>query len=116
MNDSTSDPPRIARANAALLLSTPRSVRKRLDFDRPVEREVLLECLRLAVQAPTASNRQNWRWMIVTDPALRLQVADYYRAAALPYLGESLEKAEGSRNATQRRVYDRALYLADNME
>jgi nitroreductase len=103
-------------ANADLLLSTTRSVRKRLDFERPVAREVLLECLELAVQAPTASNSQTWRWMVVTDPELRLKVADYYRAAALPYLGESLDAAEGSGDATQRRVYDSALYLAENME
>jgi nitroreductase len=103
-------------ANADLLLSTTRSVRKRLDFDRPVEREVLLECLELAVQAPTASNSQTWRWMVVTDPDLRLKVADYYRAAALPYLGESLKAAEGGGDATQRRVYDSAVYLAENME
>ena len=102
--------------NSDLLLSTTRSVRKRLDFDRPVEREVLLECLELAVQAPTASNSQTWRWMVVTDPDLRLKVADYYRAAALPYLGESLEAAEAGGDATQRRVYDSAMYLAENME
>jgi nitroreductase len=106
----------IDTVNADLLLSTTRSVRKRLDFDRPVDREVLLECLQLAVQAPTASNSQTWRWMIVTDPDLRLQVADYYRAAALPYLGESLAAAEGGGDATQQRVYDSAVYLAENME
>src|ERR1700753_4013008 len=102
--------------NSDLLLSTTRSVRKRLDFDRPVEREVLLECLELAGQAPTASTSQTWRWMVVTDPDLRLKVADYYRAAALPYLGESLEAAEAGGDATQRRVYDSAMYLAENME
>jgi nitroreductase len=54
--------------------------------------------------------------MVVTDPDLRLKVADYYRAAALPYLGESLKAAESGGDATQRRVYDSALYLAENME
>ena len=39
------------------LLSTTRAVRKRLDLDRPVEREVILECLRLAVQSPTGEQR-----------------------------------------------------------
>ena len=102
-------------ANADLLLSTTRSVRKRLDFERPVEREVLLECLQLAVQAPTASNRQTWRWLIVTDPDLRLQVADYYREAALPYLGESLATAEAERGQ-DKRVFDSAMYLAQNLE
>src|SRR4029077_1408256 len=102
-------------ANSDLLLSTTRSVRKRLDFERPVEREVLLECLQLAVQAPTASNRQTWRWMVVTDADLRLKVADYYREAALPYLGESLAAAEGE-GGQARRVFDSAMYLAENME
>jgi nitroreductase len=102
-------------ANADLLLSTTRSVRKRLDFERPVEREVLLECLRLAVQAPTASNRQTWRWLIVTDPGLRLKVADYYREAALPYLGESLAAAEAD-GGQDKRVFDSAMYLAQNLE
>ena len=87
-------------ANSDLLLSTTRSVRKRLDFDRPVEREVLLECLQLAVQAPTASNRQTWRWMVVTDADLKLQVADFYREAALPYLRRVA--GEGRRQAATR--------------
>ncbi|HKZ15299.1 MAG TPA: nitroreductase family protein [Solirubrobacterales bacterium] len=102
-------------ANADLLLSTTRSVRKRLDFDRPVEREVLLECLQLAVQAPTASNRQTWRWVVVTDPDLRLTVADYYREAALPYLREALAAADGE-GGQDKRVFDSAMYLAENLE
>jgi nitroreductase len=114
MNEPTPDAPRIDRDNADLLLSTTRSVRKRLDFDRPVEREVLLECLRLAVQAPTASNRQTWRWVIVTDEDLKLKIADYYREAALPYLRESHGNAgEGGQD---KRVFDSALYLAENLE
>ncbi len=63
-------------SNADLLLSTTRSVRKRLDLERPVPREVILECVRMAVQAPTASNGQGWRWMIVTDPEKRAGLAD----------------------------------------
>ena len=51
------------------LLATTRSVRKRLDLTRPVEREVLEECLRLGQQAPTASYAQNWHFVVVTDPA-----------------------------------------------
>lgn len=109
-------PPRIDRANADLLLSTTRSVRKRLDFERPVEREVLLECLRLAVQAPTASNRQTWRWMIVTEPDLKTQIADVYREAAIPYLRESQATATDGGDAQDRRVFDSAMYLAENLE
>jgi nitroreductase len=112
----TDGPPRIDRANADLLLSTTRSVRKRLDFERPVEREVLLECLELAVQAPTASNRQTWRWMVVTEPELKGPIADLYREAAIPYLGESAVDAETSADGQDRRVFDSATYLAENLE
>ena len=50
------------------VLTTTRSVRRRLDFDRPVDDELIRECLEYAVQAPTGSNRQGWRFVVVTDP------------------------------------------------
>src|SRR5687768_11329320 len=68
------------------LLTTTRTVRKRLDLSRPVDRAVILECLRLAVQAPTGSNRQGWRWIVVTDRGKRAAIADIYRRAIRPYL------------------------------
>ena len=49
------------------LLSTTRTVRKRLDFDRPVEPAVIQECLDLAIQAPSGSNSQGWRFIVITD-------------------------------------------------
>ena len=61
------------------LLSTTRAVRKRLDLSRPVEPEVIEECLRLAIQAPTGSNSQGWRWVVVTDADKRAALADIYR-------------------------------------
>jgi nitroreductase len=68
------------------LLTTTRTVRKRLDLTRPVDRDVVLECIRLAIQAPTGSNAQSWRWMIVTDPDKRAHVAGIYKRAMGPYL------------------------------
>ena len=68
------------------LLSTTRAVRKRLDLTRPVEPEVLEECLRLAQQAPTASYSQNWHFVVVTDPEKRAALADLWRSVAGPYL------------------------------
>ena len=47
------------------VLKTTRSVRKRLDFDKPVERSVVEECLQIALQAPTGSNSQGWQFVIV---------------------------------------------------
>lgn len=96
------------------LLSTTRSVRKRLDLTRPVERKVILDCIRLSQQAPTGSNRQGWQWVVVTDPSLRAQLADIYREGGREYLASSAATvAAGSQTG---RVYDSALYLADHLQ
>lgn len=94
------------------LLATTRSVRKRLDLDRPVEREVILDCLRLAQQAPTASNSQGWRWMVVTDAALRARLAELYREASAEYF--AADRTGGDGQAT--RVRDSAVYLRDVLD
>jgi nitroreductase len=65
----------------AQLLSTTRSVRKRLDLTRPVAREDVVDCLRLAFQAPNGSNQQMWGWVCVDDAATRAAMADIYRGA-----------------------------------
>ena len=49
------------------LLTTTRSVRKRLDLDKPVPAEIIAECLEIAIQAPTGGNSQGWHFMVVTD-------------------------------------------------
>lgn len=61
------------------LLTTTRAVRKRLDFDRPVARETIEECLELAVQAPNGGNMNSWRWIVIDDPELVGRAADIYR-------------------------------------
>ena len=98
------------------LLATTRSVRKRLDFDRAVSTEVVMECLELAVQAPTGSNRQGWRWLVVTEEALRGELARIYRKGAGDYLEEGMTQARASGSAQNERVFDSAIYLAENIE
>ena len=71
------------------LLSTTRAVRKRLDFDRPVPRKLVEECIELAFQAPTGSNRQHWHFMVVDDPAKKQALADLYGRAFDPYVNVS---------------------------
>jgi nitroreductase len=93
-------------------LSTTRSVRKRLDLTRPVEPEVVLDCLRLAVQAPSASNTQTWRWLVVTDPAKRAGLAELYRQGGGDYLAK---RSQAALEGQDRRVYDSANYLADHL-
>lgn len=90
------------------VLSTTRAVRRRLDLTRPVGREVILECLRLAMQAPTASNDQNWRWMVVTDADKRAAIAEIYRGVGEDYLKSA---AASTSDPQTRRVYQSAYAL-----
>jgi nitroreductase len=94
------------------LLTTTRTVRKRLDLTRSVERDVVLECLRLAVQAPTGSNLQGWRWVVVTDPEKRAAVADVYGRAIGPYLAFG-KAALDPGNKQMVRVVESSFYLVD---
>jgi nitroreductase len=95
------------------LLSTTRAVRKRLDFDRPVPKDVILECLRLAVQAPTGGNRQGWRWIVVTDADKRARLAELYREGAGTYF---TVMGKPDLTAQQGRVQDSARYLAERLQ
>jgi nitroreductase len=92
------------------LLSTTRAVRKRLDFERPVERALLDECLALAQQAPNASNSEPWRFVVVTEEATRAKLAECYRTGWSAYRKEIDEQA---RETTDSPVLDSAQYLAD---
>ncbi|MCV7028377.1 nitroreductase family protein [Mycobacterium sherrisii] len=94
------------------LLSTTRSVRKRLDLTRPVGRDVILECIRLAMQAPTASNSQDWRWLVITDPDKRAAIAEIYRGIGAQYLAQAADTAADPQT---RRVYQSAMTLTDTL-
>jgi nitroreductase len=96
------------------LLSTTRAVRRRLDLARPVPRDVVLECLRLAQQAPSGTNRQGWRFVVVTDAARRARLAELYRRAFTPYL--EARRAETRPGDTRReRLLASASYLAEHL-
>jgi nitroreductase len=97
------------------LLATTRAVRKRLDFARAVPRSVLLECLELAVQAPTGSNSQGWRWVVVEDAKTKKALADIYRKGGEAYLATAATQAREAGNAQTERVYDSAMYLVEHL-
>jgi nitroreductase len=96
------------------LLSTTRAVRKRLDLNRPVERSVILDCIRLSMQAPTGSNSQSWRWMVVTDAKKRAELARLYREVGDQYL-EMARNNVPAGDAQTKRVYDSAFWLKDHL-
>jgi nitroreductase len=92
-------------------------VRKRLDFDRPVPRELLLECLEVAVQAPTGSNTQGWQWMFVTDADKKRVIGEFYRKSWTRYAarGGPNYATEDPRRAQLPRIASSAQYLADRI-
>jgi len=93
------------------LLSTTRAVRKRLDLTRPVEREVLEECLELAQQAPTASYSQNWHFVVVTDAEKRAALGELWRSVAFPYLARG-----GPREGQGARIGEAVVHLAEHID
>ncbi|WP_433063461.1 nitroreductase family protein [Dactylosporangium sp. CS-033363] len=82
------------------VLTTTRSVRKRLDYDRPVDLGVVGECLELALQAPTGGGAEDWRWVVVGAPEVKQALAAMYLEAYLEYVHKPLHSAEGTGHGT----------------
>ena len=103
------------------LLATTRSVRKRLDFTRPVEPELIRECLELAVQAPTGSNSQGWHFVVVTDPQKKQAIGEMYHRAYTLYRQQrdasnvAIPSDAPISASTMKKVRDSSQYLADRM-
>ena len=98
------------------VLTTTRSVRKRLDLEKPVDRATVEEALEIALQAPTGSNRQGWHWVVIEDAAKRQAVAAVYQRNFEEYRSTpGAEYPEGDSRAERAPlVRDSAGYLSDN--
>jgi nitroreductase len=102
------------------LLTTTRAVRKRLDLNRPVPEALVRECLEIALQAPSGSNRQTWQWLVVTDAEKRRAIGAIYRRAVEADLSSEwaagkLHADDPDRAPVQRRVGDSVAYLGEHM-
>ena len=102
------------------LLTTTRAVRKRLDLSRPVEMEVIRECLEIALQAPAGGNLQTWHFMVVTDAAKRAKLAEIYNRAfdeyrAMPHYAGKKFQDNAMRGRQQAKMADSAEYLAAHL-
>ena len=103
------------------LLSTTRAVRKRLDFDRPVEDEVIRDCVRLAMQAPSGSNNMTMQFVVVKDPEKRAAIGEIYRQCYEVYktmdgiyIG-SFQREDHAEQAQQERSTASADFLGENL-
>ena len=102
------------------LLTTTRSVRKRLDLSRAVGPEVIEECLEIAIQTPTGGNSQGWHFFVVSDAEKRAKIGELYRKSFYIYAQSGQEqrktRGEGEQYEAQRlRVVKSAVYLANHM-
>jgi nitroreductase len=101
------------------LLTTTRTVRRRLDFERPVDRALIEECIEIALQAPTGGLKQNWHWIVIGDPHVKKQIGEIYRSSwiststtgALPSY-----PAADPRSERLARVLASGSYLAENID
>jgi nitroreductase/uncharacterized protein YndB with AHSA1/START domain len=103
-----------ARAHVDEVLATTRAVRKRLDLDRPVDNQLLLDCIDLAEQAPTGGNLGSRRWVIVRDQAVKDQLGELYRRSALPFMSAAAERLRGT-GRRDERVLSSAVFLAEHL-
>lgn len=99
------------------LLTTTPSVRKNLDLDRPVEPEVVADCLRLALQAPTAGGQQTWRWLVVRDQEIKNGLGKLFRSVGSAYL-DNVEKQLGdaATSPAGKRSLGSGRFLIENIE
>jgi nitroreductase len=102
------------------LLTTTRSVRKRLDLTRPVPLDLVRECLEIALQAPSGSNRQSWQWIVVTEADQRKAIGEFYRRAVAEYLASEGSAArlfadDPTRAPVQQRVGSSVAWLGEHM-
>jgi nitroreductase len=100
------------------LLTTTRSVRRRLDLDRPVDAALIEACVELAVQAPTGRNRQRWSFVVVTEPDRKAGLADIWRrgtaVGGTPMPEEDARRAH-AKPGTMEKVFDGVDHLYRNL-
>lgn len=85
------------------LLSGRRSVRRYTA--QPIPHDLLVELLELASWAPSAHNRQPWRFCVVTDPAVKTKLSEAMAAVWRADLHADLQSGNGGDPATiERRI------------
>ena len=95
-------------------LTTTRAVRLRLDLERPVDNEILYDCIDIAEQAPSGGNQGSRRWIIVREPRVKEKLAGLYLDAAGKWMIETRDSLAGSGHP-QEKVMRSAAHLAEHL-
>ena len=100
------------------LLTTTRSIRRRLDLSRPVPPALIEECLEVAVQSPSATNTQKWRFLVIREAEKRAGIARLYKRAFESYWEQADDATygpTGPASTEAQRMLDSAVYLVDHL-
>lgn len=90
---------------------------RRLDT-RPVPGPLLERIVDAANQAPSGSNRQGGRWLIVRDAEVKRQLAELNRAAVTTYIGPTSQRPGAlphQSEAKRRRMLDAVLWQMEHL-
>jgi nitroreductase len=111
---SDPEPGGLDPAQVDAVLATTRAVRRRLDLDREVDNQLLLDCIDIAEQAPTGGNLSSRRWLIVRDPAVKTALGELYREQAGTAMIDTAARLAGTGHP-QEKVMASAAYLAEHL-
>lgn len=53
----------------------------------PIDDKILWALLEAAIHGPSGGNRQGWGWLVITDPAIKAPIAQWYREGWAKYYG-----------------------------
>lgn len=95
------------------LLST-RAVRRRLDLEREVDHQIILDCIDIAEQSPTGGNQGSRRWIVVRDPAIKQRLAELYMESAGKWMIEARDHVAGTGHRNEK-VMRSAAHLAEHL-
>ncbi len=95
-------------------LTTTRAVRLRLDLERPVDDQIIYDCIDIAEQAPSGGNQGSRRWVVVRDPAVKARIAELYMATGGEFMLGARDKIAGTGHP-QERVMQSAAHLAEHL-
>jgi nitroreductase len=83
------------------VLTTTRSVRKRLDLSRAVPRSLIAECLEIAFQAPNGSNQNTWEWVVIDERETARKAAAIYDGALDDFISSPYGQAYAKEGAAK---------------
>ena len=104
----------IDTASVDAALTTTRAVRKRLDLEKPVDNDLIMECIDIAEQAPSGGNQGSRRWVVVTDPDVKAKIAELYMATGGEFMVSARDRIAGTGHP-QEKVMESAAHLAEHL-